>query len=57
MPVYFPDDFGTCREGDHDVVVVWLVPVSRSEAAIVHQQGWNAPKDRCVEADRDLSDV
>jgi hypothetical protein len=39
-PLYFPADFAGFRSGDIGVSIAWLVPVSRAEAALVDEQGW-----------------
>ncbi len=53
IPVYLPDKFGQFN----DVVLVWLVPVSRSEADFVTARGWPAFEDQLVDVDPDLTDV
>ncbi len=53
IPVYLPDEFGQFE----NVVIVWLVPVSRSEADFVASRGWPAFEDRLVDVDPDLTDV
>jgi hypothetical protein len=45
IPVYFPDGFANYREEDRDVVMVWLVPISGTEAEFVHEHGWNRFED------------
>lgn len=52
IPVFLPDAFGSCG----DVVMVWLVPISRNEANFVHDKGWSAFEDMLVDADPDLTD-
>src|SRR2546430_12527269 len=39
IPVYFPDGFATYREEDRDVVMVWLVPITGTEAPLVREYG------------------
>lgn len=53
IPVYLPDEFGQFE----DVVIVWLVPVSRSEADFVATRGWPAFERRLIDVDPDLTDV
>jgi hypothetical protein len=53
VPVYLPDEFGQFG----DVVIVWLVPVSRSEADFVFVRGWPAFEERLIDIDPDLTDV
>jgi len=58
VPVYLPDDFASCEiEDGTDVAIVWLVPISRSEAEYVNGRGWDAFEERLVEVDPDLTDV
>jgi hypothetical protein len=53
IPVYLPDEFGQWD----DVVIVWLVPISRSEAEFVSSRGWPLFEERLVDVDPDLTDV
>lgn len=53
IPVYLPNDFGQFD----DVVITWLVPVSRSEAEFVAARGWPAFEERMIDVDPDLTDV
>jgi hypothetical protein len=57
IPVYFPDGFATLRDDDRDVVMVWLVPISRGEAQFVRAHGWNRFEDELVRADPNLIDL
>lgn len=58
MPVYLPVEFSSCtREGGTDVVFVWLIPISRSEAQYAGTHGWHAFEDRLAGTDADLTDV
>jgi len=57
MPVYFPDEFATCEVEGESVVIAWLIPISRSEAAFVTEHGWPAFEERLVATDPDLTDV
>lgn len=57
MPVYFPDEFASCREEEDAVVIAWLIPISAREANYVARLGWDSFEDRLVEADPDLTDV
>jgi hypothetical protein len=56
VPVCFPDEFATYREDDRDVVMVWLIPITRSEAHFVRARGWNRFEDELVKANPDLID-
>ena len=53
VPVYYPDALAQVD----GVAVVWLVPVSDSEAQFVKQHGWDPFEDRLAEADPDLTDL
>ena len=58
MPVYFPDSFGACRLSDSvTVVIAWLIPITKREAAFVARQGWGAFEDRLVRTDPNLFDL
>lgn len=57
MPVYFPDEFGSCEVEGDSVVIAWLIPISKSEATYVADHGWPAFEDCLVESDPDLTDV
>jgi hypothetical protein len=56
LPVYFPDEFATCEEDDHTIVIAWLVPISAGEAHYIVHHGWADFEDRLVEQDPDLTD-
>jgi hypothetical protein len=52
IPVYLPDEFASCETEDGaQVVIVWLVPISRTEAEYIHLHGWDAFEERLVEVD------
>jgi len=57
LPLCFPDEFATYREGDRDVVMVWLIPIARKEAEFVRAHGWSRFEDELLKADLDLSDL
>jgi hypothetical protein len=57
LPLCFPDEFATYREGDHDVVMVWLIPITHQEAGFVRVHGWSRFEDELAKADLDLSDL
>jgi hypothetical protein len=57
IPVYFSDSFASFRRDDGDTaVLVWLVPISPSEAHFVANNGWEAFEDELVKQDPDLTD-
>ncbi len=53
VPVYLQDDFGQFNE----VVLVWLVPVSRSEVDFVTAHGWLAFENQLADVNPDLTDL
>ena len=53
IPVYMPDGFGQWE----DIVIVWLVPISRAEAEFVSSRGWPLFEERLIDVDPDLTDV
>jgi hypothetical protein len=53
VPVYLPDSFAQVE----DVVLIWLVPISRSEAKFVAERGWPAFEERLSDVDPNLTDV
>ena len=57
IPLYFSDEFASFREGDREVVMVWLVPVSRTEAEFVRTHGWGRFEDELTRTNPDLLDV
>jgi hypothetical protein len=56
-PVYLPDDFAECAEGNRTIVLVWLVPITDDEAEYVRTHGWNSFEDALVAEDPDLTVV
>jgi hypothetical protein len=56
-PLCFPDEFASYREDDREVVLLWLMPISRKEAAFVRAEGWSRFEDELVKADLDLTDL
>jgi hypothetical protein len=58
MPVYFPDAFHVYeRVGAEPIVLVWLVPITASEAHFAKERGYDAFEDLLVERDPDLRDL
>lgn len=57
VPVCLPDEFGTYRGTNEDVIFAWLIPISKSEAQYVDAYGWVGFEDRLVEANPDLTDM
>jgi hypothetical protein len=56
-PVYLPDSFHVYANGDREVVLTWLVPVTGEEAEYVRTHGWNAFETALVDEDPDLTDI
>lgn len=48
IPVVFPDEFATLKETSPPTVFVWLIPIMRSEAALIESRGWEEFED-CLE--------
>lgn len=56
-PVYLPDEFATVDlKIGATVVLAWLVPITRAEAARVREVGWSQFEDELVAVDPDLLD-
>lgn len=56
-PVYFDEDFHLFQPVPHkNVIVVWLVPITKKEAAYVEQFGWEKFEDLLEQVDPDLTD-
>ena len=56
-PLCFPEEFASYREGDRDIVLVWLMVISRKESEFVRTNGWSRFEDELVKADLDLTDL
>jgi hypothetical protein len=56
-PAYQDDDFATWQDGDRQVVMVWLVPITVEEANYVLANGWEAFENLLVIQDPDLTDL
>jgi suppressor of fused protein SUFU len=59
VPVYFPESFHeyTPPDGTLPIVLLWMVPVTASEAAFVRQAGWEAFETELERQDPDLLDM
>ncbi|MBT2534150.1 suppressor of fused domain protein [Arthrobacter sp. ISL-48] len=55
-PVYLPDEFSACEEPDEPIVIAWLIPLFKEEAAFARTHGWEALERLLVENDPDLTD-
>ena len=56
-PAYFPDEFSRCIEDGYSVDIVWLIPIYKTEAVYVRDNGWEAFEDQLVTVDPDLLDL
>lgn len=56
-PAVYPDDLATLSGSIPPTVIVWLVPLQPTEAALVESSGWSEFEDRLESADPDLFDL
>jgi hypothetical protein len=57
-PVYFPDEFHVFRpDGGEPIVLAWLVPITRAEAKLVRERGWDEFEGLLQLRDPDLADL
>ncbi|MFC5724368.1 suppressor of fused domain protein [Streptomyces gamaensis] len=57
IPVYYDDGFAAVDlESGNRAVMVWMVPISRAEAAYVKEFGWDAFESELVAQSPDLMD-
>lgn len=54
IPVFLDDDFSTFTESNPPTVIVWLIPIYRSEADYIDANGWSKFEDLLEEKDPDL---
>ena len=45
IPVFFNDDFATYDESSPSTVVVWIIPIHRSEVDFIEKNGWERFED------------
>jgi hypothetical protein len=57
MPVYLPESFASCREGDEAIVFAWLVPITAAEAHYIREHGSHAFEDLMERLDPDVLDL
>ncbi|MEF9416832.1 suppressor of fused domain protein [Ralstonia sp. SM1864_UCD524_TZ4] len=57
MPVIFPQGLEVYSESVPSTVLVWLVPLSASEAGFVRKEGWSRFEDLLEERNPDLLDL
>ncbi|RNG19599.1 suppressor of fused domain protein [Streptomyces botrytidirepellens] len=58
IPVYYDKEFAAVRiEGGVEVVITWLVPITRKEAEFVSRQGWERFEDEVVRHDPEFHDL
>ncbi len=54
IPVFFDDDFCSYDETSPSTVMVWVLPIYRSEADYIAEKGWEIFEDLLEEKDPDL---
>ncbi|TBU99004.1 suppressor of fused domain protein [Phytopseudomonas dryadis] len=54
VPMFMSDDFATFRGSQPPTVIVWVIPVYKSEADYVDANGWSKFEDLLEEKDPDL---
>jgi hypothetical protein len=57
IPVVFPEQFHVWTGSSPATVFVWLIPITSSEAKLVHDQGWSMFEDLLEAKDPDLFDL
>lgn len=57
IPVYFPEALKTCKSDEgYDIVIAWLVPITRPEALYVREHGWEKFESLLQQEDPNLFD-
>lgn len=54
IPVFFDDDFCAYEESSPPTVMVWVLPIYKSEADYIEANGWESFEDLLEEKDPDL---
>lgn len=54
IPVFLDDDFATFNDSQPPTVIVWLMPIYKSEADFVDANGWDKFEDMLEEEGTDL---
>lgn len=54
IPVFFEDDFCSYDETSPSTVMVWVLPIYKSEAKYIDRNGWESFEDLLEEKDPDL---
>lgn len=57
IPVLFDSNFQVYSNGDSEVVLVWLIPVTRNECIFIHNYGWSKFEDLLEEKNIDLTNL
>jgi hypothetical protein len=57
LPAYFPDAFAVCEQSEPPTHFLWMIPITRTEAAFVKSHGWSRFEDLLVKFDPDLLDL
>lgn len=56
-PVYFDEEFHVFKQSsEKEIIMVWLVPITKSEAAYVTEFGWKQFEELLEQVDPDLTD-
>jgi Suppressor of fused protein (SUFU) len=56
-PVYLPDEFAQYDDPAGPIVIAWLIPITKPEAAFVEEHGWSAFEQHLERTNPDLVDV
>lgn len=54
IPVFMDDEFATFGESQPPTVIVWMIPIYKSEADYVDENGWSKFEELLEEKDPDL---
>jgi len=54
IPVFMDDEFATLEGSQPPIVIVWMIPIYKSEADYIDVHGWSKFEDRLEEKDPDL---
>ena len=54
IPVFMDDDFATFGESQPPTIIVWMIPIYKSEADYIDANGWSKFEELLEEKDPDL---
>lgn len=57
VPVFWGSTFHEFEESKPTTIFVWLMPILKSEARVIKEQGWNAFEDKLVDKEIDFWDL